>query len=118
MVAGAMRHVVDVYKNSAPSLDSDGQQIPNSVVLRANVPCAIEILSGRELESARKQVAEATTRVSLYQSRSAPVTVGCWLRWEGQTAGSVRMDVLHVGDQSPFTDGLAATLLCVGEVLP
>ena len=110
--SGLMRHSVNVYR-PGDSLDSDGQQTPAPVLVRSDVPCQITILSGRELESARKHIAEASARVRLFQSNAKPVTPGCWLQW-----GSRRLDVSHVGDPSEATDGVMAELLCVGEVTP
>lgn len=63
--AGKLRHRVDVV---APTLAQDpngGIIITDDVVIAVRVPCAIESLTGRELEAARTIVAEATHKLTV-----------------------------------------------------
>ncbi len=63
MPSGPMRHRVDILKPGA-SLDDRGQPQANDVLFNS-VPCAIEVLSGREAEIARQLLPSASTRVSM-----------------------------------------------------
>ncbi len=60
---GMLRHRVDILKPGS-ALNDRGQPQADDVVMRS-VPCAIEVLSGREAEIARQLLPQATTRVSM-----------------------------------------------------
>jgi head-tail adaptor len=63
MMTGAFRHYVDVFAPGT-ALDDRGQPMADGIVMRS-VPCAIEVLSGREAEIARQLLPSASTRISM-----------------------------------------------------
>ncbi len=76
MPAGPMRHCVDVFAPGT-ALDDRGQPQADGVVMRS-VPCAIEVLSGREAEIARQLLPTASTRISM-RGPIAGLTARCVL---------------------------------------
>ena len=52
-------------KRPGTSLDDRGQIDTTPTVVKANIPCGLAELSGREFELARQQVANATHRVEI-----------------------------------------------------
>lgn len=73
------RHRVDIIGPGGATTDR-GQVQDEHIVMRS-VPCAIEVLSGREGEIARQLLPSASTRISM-RGPIPGLTAGCVL-WEG-----------------------------------
>lgn len=64
MRAGALRHSITIQRRPF-TLDGLGQDIEADwAVVSGRVPCDVKELSGRELEVARQQVAEAVVQIT------------------------------------------------------
>lgn len=74
-----MVHQVDVMEPPS-NKDDRGQEQGQDAVYMAKVPCSIEPLTTRELETARQTYAAATYMVKMYGKPSLPITHRHWLR--------------------------------------
>jgi head-tail adaptor len=87
---------------------SRGQEIGTSAVYLKGVPFSMEALSGRELEQARANWAEATYTVQMYGDPNKPIKPSHWLKF-----GDRLMSIGHVDDKQQ--NGVELTLTC-GEL--
>ncbi len=104
---GKMRHRVDVYEPVSQSLNSDsrGQRAAADKLIRANVPCSIQTISGREAALANQLQIEVTLMVRMNGDPAKPMTARQRLN-----RGGVWMEVAHVNDVNQ--DGRNLELLC------
>ncbi len=65
MRAGKLRHRVNVLLPSTTAGSRGSNRSGNPTTVLTNVPCAIETLSGVELELARQTFARATSKVTM-----------------------------------------------------
>ena len=107
MMTGAFRHYVDVFAPGT-TLDDRGQPQADGIVMRS-VPCAIEVLSGREAEIARQLLPQASTRISM-RGPIAGLTASCVLVEKGN---GLLHHVGFVEDQSRV--GVLYRCLCEQE---
>jgi SPP1 family predicted phage head-tail adaptor len=101
------RHQCDVMEPSN-ALGSRGQEIGGSVVCLRGVWFSLDTLSGRELEQARANWAEATYRVQIQGNPHKPITPSHWLKF-----GDRRLSIGQVIDEQQ--NGQLLTLIC-GEM--
>jgi head-tail adaptor len=103
-----MRHVVTVMR-PAEAQDDAGQK-KNATVYRADVPCSIEHLSGREAEKARAIYPEATLKVEMYGNPLKPVSHKDWLKH-----GERKLFIGDIDDHLQSGQHGPITLLCGEE---
>ena len=74
------RHLVDVYRlPKTTSVTNRGQRLDAAAMVANGVPCSIEPLSGRELETARQQYAAAAYRIRMHGESSWGITASDYL---------------------------------------
>lgn len=107
------RHAVDIMRPPAiadNAYDARGQLSGNPKVVAKDVPCSIEKLSGRELELARQNMAQATMRIRVFGDPAWNLTTGDYLL---RTSDSSRIDIGYIKD--PDETDLEYTLTCAEE---
>lgn len=96
----------------ASTVASRGQREGTATEVIADVPCSIETLSGRELETARQLYAEAALRVRMIGDSSWNLSPADYLVRDPE---GTRIDIGHVSDPEKTGD-YEYTLLCAEEV--
>ena len=65
MLIGKLRHYCTIERKTATSVGDRGEPIYSWVPLYDDVPASIEALTGREVETARQLMPEATYKVNM-----------------------------------------------------
>src|SRR3990167_1441101 len=89
-MAKLKRHAVTI-KRPSTALGTRGQRDGDPIIVAADVPCSIEPLSGRELELARHQVADATQLVTFFDDPSWNLSTRDYLEF-----GSRVLNIGHI----------------------
>ncbi len=63
--AGKLRHRISILRANLTQDSFGGWQIGDDSIFAANVPAAIETLTGRELYAAQQKVSEVTHRITI-----------------------------------------------------
>lgn len=83
MNIGALRQVATIQENSPSSVNAANERVDSWGTFEAGVRCSVEELSGKELEFAMRQVANATHKVVMRYR--AGVTPRMRLYWGTRT---------------------------------
>jgi head-tail adaptor len=109
------RHWVDAF--APPStLSSRGQAQGAPVLLMRDIPAAIENLSGREVEVARRLMPEATLRVSIHGPIEG-LSPKCYFLQHPYTTADHKNRKIQIGHiDDPKRNGFDLHCLCTEEV--
>lgn len=105
---GTLRHYVDVI--GPDGVETDRGQVQGDRTLMRNVPCSIEVLSGREAEIANQRLPQASTRITM-RGPIPGLSAGCVLVEKPHSRKH------HVGFvEDPTRIGREYRCLCTEEV--
>lgn len=109
MIAGKMRHIVDVMRPPEPQGEG-GQLNSQPKVLMKDVPCSIENLSGIEQERMQQMYATARNKVRMYGDPDNPLRTVDWL----VDQSGKRLNILQINDK--WRNGIELEMICGEEV--
>jgi len=78
---GRLRHTVDIYRDPTGAYGTSGENQGQPQLIKANVPCSIDTLSGRQLEQARAQWDAAVLQVDMFADPAWNLDSRCYLKF-------------------------------------